>query len=153
VVTGYDASNAPAVFSDGDAPAVVDLPAEVGASMVDLWRSDSLPLDTVGGDDPTLGAAFALMATGTLFRIIDLDPGDHAPLWHTTASVDFIFVAAGDATMLFGDPEAPDSRTLATGDTIVQRGIHHAWVNRGIDTCRIVNVSVAAVLPEGIAPT
>ena len=150
VVTGYSTSGAPTVVVDGPAPAVVHLPAKVGASLVDLWRSDTVPLSTVGSDDPTEGAAFTLMPPGSLFRIIDLLPGDHAPLWHTTASVDFIYIARGSATLLYGAPDACEELTLSSGDTIVQRGIHHAWVNRGSDLCRIVNASVVATLPEGV---
>jgi hypothetical protein len=52
VVTGYDERGAPTggvrlarVGSGGPTP-------EVGASLVDLWRSDSLPLATGGNDDP-----------------------------------------------------------------------------------------------------
>ena len=96
VVTGYSTSGAPTVVVDGPAPAVVHLPADVGASLVDLWRSDTVPLSTVGSGDPTEEAAFTLMPPGSLFRIIELQPGDHAPLRHTTASpVDFIYIAHG----------------------------------------------------------
>ena len=151
VVTGYRTSGDPGVVMDGPAPAVVELPPDVGASLVDLWRSDVLPLSTVGSDDATAGA-FTLMPAGCLFRVIELHPGDHAPLWHTTASVDFIYIASGTATLLHGVPDAPSVLTLAAGDTIVQRGIPHAWVNRGTELCRIVNVSVAATLPDGITP-
>jgi mannose-6-phosphate isomerase-like protein (cupin superfamily) len=152
IVTGYDDSGSPAVLWDGAAPAVVELPAEVGASLVDLWRSDTLPLGTVGADDPTTAAPFALMPRGSLFRIIDLAPGEHAPLWHTTASVDFVYVATGVVTLLYGSPEHSEEVTVASGGTIVQRGLHHAWVNRGTDPCRLVDVSVAATLPDGIEP-
>jgi hypothetical protein len=152
VVTGYDERGAPTVVFDSLASAVVDLPPAVGASLVDLWRSDSLPLATVGNDDPTTGE-FALMPSGSLFRVIDLAPGDHQPMWHTTASVDFIYVARGEATLLYGAESSPNELTLATGDTIVQRGIAHAWTNRGADVCRLVNVSVAATLPEGLRPS
>lgn len=152
VVTGYDDQQRPVVLSDGPAPAQVDLPPEVGASLVDLWRSDLLPLTTGGFLDPTIGE-FELMPSGSLFRIIDLDPGDHAPMWHTTASVDFIYVARGEVTMIYGDEHAPAGQVvLRAGDTIVQRGIRHAWSNTGLDPCRLVNVSVAATLPEGITP-
>ncbi len=109
IVTGYDDAGRPTVCSDGPAPAVVDLPPEVGASIVDLWRSDTLPLGTVGAADPTVDAPFTLMPPGSLFRVIELAPGEHAPLWHTTASVDFVYVASGTATLLHGDPDAPEA--------------------------------------------
>ena len=152
VVTGFGEDGAPTVMSDGPAAASVALPAALGVGLVDLWRSDSLPLATTGDDDPTTSNIFALMPTGSLFRIIDLEPGDHAPMWHTTASVDFVYVAAGEITFRCGSPEASTDVRLATGDTLVQRGIPHAWVNEGAETCRLVNASVAATLPEGVSP-
>jgi hypothetical protein len=146
-VTGFDATGTETVLFDGDAPADVDLPPEVGAHLVDLWRSSDLPVDTTSTADPTAGE-FELMPAGCLFRIIDLLPGDHAPMWHRTASVDFIYIAAGEATLLHDGGEA----TFGTGETCVQRGIRHAWVNRGTEVARLVNVSVGASLPPGVEP-
>jgi hypothetical protein len=45
-----------------------------------------------------------------------------------------------------------DERAAPTVDTIVQRGIGHAWTNRGTTTCRLVKVSVAATLRDGHQP-
>lgn len=149
VVTGFDSAGSPKVVSDGVAGATVELPPAVGASLVDLWRSDSVPLPTSGDEDPTKDE-FALMPAGSLFRIIELAPGDHSPMWHTTASVDFIYVASGEVTMLHGDETTPEETRFDAGDTIVQRGIRHAWVNRGAVTCRLINTSVAATLPPGV---
>ncbi len=147
VVTGYRGGQATVTF-DGPAPAEVDLPPEVGASLVDLWRSGDLPLDAADGTDPTVGD-FELMPTGCLFRVIDLQAGDHPPMWHTTATVDFIYVTTGTATLLTDDAEVD----VAAGETCVQRGVHHAWVNRGGEPCRLVNVSVPATLPPGVEPS
>lgn len=143
LVTGYRSDGKGSVLSDGPAPAEITLPPEAGASVVDLWRSEALPLQTTDIPDPTLGE-FELMPSGCLFRIIDLEPGDYAPIWHTTATADFIYIASGEATLLHDN----GSVTLETGDTIVQRGIHHAWVNQGSTRCRMVNTSIAATLPD-----
>ena len=150
VVAGYGDDGIPAILSDAPAPAVVDLPPAVGASLVDLWRSESLPLTAAGRDDPTL-AEFALMP-GCLFRVIDLAPGEHAPLWHTTATVDFNYVVSGEVTFLHGAEDAPSAVVVRAGESVVVRGIRHAWSNRGPATCRLVCSSVAAVLPAGVEP-
>ena len=122
VVTGFDADGNGTVLFDGPAPAEMALPPEVGATLVDVWRSESLPLGTTDRSDPTEGA-FELMPAGSLFRIIDLEPGTSAPMWHTTASVDFNYVASGQATVLVGEEEAePTEVTLEAGDTFVHRG-------------------------------
>lgn len=152
VVTGFAADGSAAVLFDGPAPAEVHLPPEVGATLVDLWRSDTVPLDTASTSDSTAGD-FALMPPGALFRIIDLEPGTSAPLWHTTASVDFTYVASGEVTVRLGDEGAVTQEIhLAAGDTFVHRGPRHAWVNRGNEVCRLVCASVAATLPDGVEP-
>ncbi|MFN8041177.1 MAG: cupin domain-containing protein [Acidimicrobiales bacterium] len=125
---------------DDDATAVVELPAVPGTALVDLWRSDVVPLDLGPTDDPT-ATPFALMPTGSLFRVIDLGPtGDAEPMWHRTDSVDFIFVASGCCSLLHRDGRLD----LGAGDTVVVRGVEHAWVNEGDEVCRLVDVSVAA---------
>ena len=88
-----------------------------------------------------------------LFRIIDLEPGEHVPLWHRTASVDFNYIASGECTVQLGDDGAVTEEVqLTTGDTFVHRGPKHAWINTGTDVCRIVCSSVAATLPNEIDP-
>ena len=152
VVTGFGDDGAPTVLFDGPAPAVVELPPEVGATLVDLWRSDAVPLDTVSSADATT-ADFALMPAGSLFRVIDLAPGTAAPLWHTTASVDCTYVAHGAVTVLIGAEGGPVTEVdLAAGDTFVHRGPRHAWVNRSAGPCRLVCTSIVATLPEGVEP-
>jgi len=153
VVTGFDAAGAPTVLFDGAAPGEMQFPPAVGGSAVDLWCSEVVPVDTTSTDDPTDGTPFELMPAGALFRIIELEPGEHAPLWHTTATVDFNYVAAGEATVLLGDDGAVvEEITLSAGDTLVHRGPRHAWVNRGPEVCRLVSACVAATLPEGVHP-
>ncbi len=150
VVTGFSADGAPAVLFDGPAPAELNLPPETGATLTDLWRSDSVPLDTTTTADAT-AAEFTLMPAGSLFRVIDLQPGTAAPLWHTTASVDFVYVVAGSATVLIGAEDSEPLRVeLAAGDTFVHRGPRHAWLNRGTESCRLVCTSVAATLPPNV---
>lgn len=138
VVLGPGEDDHAVVCFDGAAPAITELPAVPGTALVDLWRSEAVPL-TATASDPTLGD-FELMPAGSLFRIIDLAPtGDDEPMWHRTASVDFIYVAAGAVTCRYRG----GSVDLVAGDSIVQQGIEHAWVNDGPGVCRLINVSVA----------
>lgn len=125
---------------DAAATAVVSLPAVPGTTLVDLWRSDEVPLDLGPTDDPT-ATPFALMPAGSLFRVIDLGPtGDAEPMWHRTDSVDCIYVASGCCSLLHREGRLD----LGAGDTVVVRGIEHAWINEGDEVCRLVDVSVAA---------
>lgn len=152
MVVGFDADGTAAVQADGPAPAVTDLPPSVGASLVDIWRSDAVPLTAAGTDDPT-DAPFDLMPTGSLFRVIDLEPGDHEPMWHQTASVDFNLVESGAIRLLISDENDPTHVDLVAGDTIVVRGVRHAWQNRESVPCRLVCTSIAATLPDSDPPT
>ena len=152
VVTGFDADNEPVVLFDGPAPGVMELGPSVGATLIDLWRADALPLETISTEDPTL-ADFALMPAGALFRIIDFEPMTADPMWHTTASIDFNYVVSGAVTVLMGDVRGPVTEVdLAAGDVYVHRGPRHAWVNRSTEPCRLLCASVAANLPAGITP-
>ncbi len=140
VVLGPGPDGVTIVRSDGPAPTVVQLPAVPETTLVDLWRSESLPLDPTVDEDPTAGA-FELMPEGSLFRIIDLAPtGEGDPMWHQTASVDFIYIASGQVTCRYDGGEVD----LSAGDAIVQQGVRHAWVNSSDQVCRLINVSVAA---------
>lgn len=152
VVTGFDTGGTATVLFDGPAPGAMDLPPEAG-SVVDLWRSDAVPLDTTTTDDPTDGAGFVLMPPGSLFRVMEMPPGSDRPFWHTTPTVDFTYIAAGEATLLLGDEgNVTHEITLQTGDTLVHRGPHHAWVNRGSEVCRLISACVAASLPPDVQP-
>lgn len=138
VVLGPASDGSTTVRSDGPAPAVVELPAVPGTALVDVWRSESLPLDP-SVSDPTAGA-FELMPAGSLFRIIDLAPtGESEPMWHQTDSVDFVYIASGRVTCRYDGGEVE----LEAGDTIVQQAVRHAWVNSSDVVCRLVNVSIA----------
>lgn len=133
------------VVDDAPAAAVMELPAVPGTALTDLWRSDVVPVPAPDGTDPT-AADFALMPSGSLFRIIDLAPtGAAEPMWHQTDSLDCIYLASGEATFLADGAEV----TLHAGDSIVVGGVRHAWVNRGSDVCRIVNVSIALGAADG----
>lgn len=139
VVVGPDGQAGTVVYSDGAAPATMELPAVPGTRLTDLWRSDRVPVPVPTDQDPT-AADFALMPPGSLFRVIDLAPtGDTEPMWHQTDSVDYVYIASGSARFLH-DGGAIE---LGAGDSIVVGGVRHAWVNHSDGTCRIVDVSVA----------
>jgi len=126
---------------DGPAPAVYPLP-QAGATLVDLWRSDVVPLDNAAPGDPTVQGEFALMPGGALFRYVVIDPtGDGEPMWHQTPSTDFSWILSGDATLRW-----PGGQTvLRAGDACVVRGGEHAWANLTDQPVCLVTVAVAAV--------
>ena len=48
---------------------------------------------------------------------------------HTTNTVEFTVMLSGEQTLLLEEGEV----TLRAGDTLVNRGISHAWENRGLE--------------------
>ncbi len=125
---------------DGAAPAVYPLP-QAGATLVDLWRSDVLPMDNSTPGDPTVEGEFTLMPAGALFRYVVIAPtGDAEPMWHRTCSTDFSWILSGTVTLLWRGGQTD----LRAGDACVVRGGEHAWSNRTDEPVTLVTVGVAA---------
>lgn len=69
---------------------------------------------------------------------------DH-PGMHVTDTIDYIVVIRGEITLVLEDGE----QVLRSGDVVVDRGVPHAWENRGVEPAVIVAVLVdAAPLPH-----
>jgi hypothetical protein len=72
---------------------------------------------------------------------------DH-PGMHVTDTIDYIAVIHGEITLVMEDGE----QVLRAGDVVVDRGVAHAWENRGVGPAVIVAVLVdAAPLPHRLA--
>jgi mannose-6-phosphate isomerase-like protein (cupin superfamily) len=69
---------------------------------------------------------------------------DH-PGMHVTDTIDYVAVIRGEITLVLEDGE----QELRAGDVVVDRGVPHAWENRGVEPAVIVAVLVdAAPLPH-----
>ncbi len=104
-----------------------------------IWSTGTLPADN---SDDADGAARELGTTqpnGTVFRIVEYQPGVAARV-HRTESIDYAVVLAGEIDMQLDGSEVH----LRAGDVLVQRGTIHNWVNRGTQPCVIAFVLVAA---------
>ena len=66
-------------------------------------------------------------------------PSDH-PGMHTTSTVDYLVIVRGELTLVLEDGEC----TLRAGDVAVDRGVAHAWENRGTEPAVLVAVLVDA---------
>jgi len=137
VVTGHD--------SDGKAVILID---EICKNVISrrerhhscvIWSTTSFPVENSGSEDESLRAVTAPGPTGTVFRIIQYEPGV-APRNHRTDSVDYAVVLSGQIDMEL------DGGTvhLKAGDALVQRGTIHNWINRGNEPCIIAFVLIAA---------
>lgn len=84
--------------------------------------------------DYEAGYARMLAASG-----VDPDPNDK-PGMHTTDTIDIVTVISGEIFILLEEGE----KLMQPGDTIVIRGVKHAWSNRGSVPCVISAVHVSA---------
>jgi mannose-6-phosphate isomerase-like protein (cupin superfamily) len=168
VVTGKDATGKAVVVSDGVATSVHQRP-ETGIANIVLWVTDRAPaLLSDSGDAGGRKVGIVPPPNGTIFKVIEFAPekgltADYEtrlrivrglglapegpgrerprdPGMHRTTTVDYAVVLSGEIEMLLDDSEVH----LKAGDTVVQRGTNHAWVNRGDQPCRIAFILVDA---------
>jgi quercetin dioxygenase-like cupin family protein len=138
VVTGHD--------KDGRAIATIDevsqnlRSARPGAEACVVWTSQGFPVDNTGTEDEGLRESGTTLDNGTVFRILELQPGN-TPRIHRTDSLDYAMIMSGEIDM---ELESGDITHLKAGDVIVQRGTVHNWINRGPDPCVIAFVLIAA---------
>jgi len=159
VVTGH---------RDGRAVVLYDSPAPnqklrqaSGLVSTLLWVTDETPADISGsGDRAAREIGVPPPPNGSILRVVDIPPegaprsrqailaemgvGDHAgarhPGMHRTRSVDYAIILEGEIDMLLDEGEVH----LKAGDVLVQQGTNHAWMNRGMLTCRIAFVLIDA---------
>lgn len=128
---------------------VQTLPALPGFRWLDLWSSESCPAPYAGTADRASDAPIFPGAEGSVFRIFEIDPdpesqretyrsGDTHPLMNSEATLDMIYVMAGEITVVFEDGEAH----LEAGDVFIQQGTRHAWSNRSKAPCRMLAVLI-----------
>lgn len=168
IVTGLDSNDKSCVIRDIDIDARTAA-AVPGYGWHRLWSWDETPRVPNAGDEPfgpdhfppPDGARFIVFTVppSSVTAPPDLDvktamqeleekfPGraahmeSHQTGLHTTATIDFIYVAEGEIWL-----ELDDSKEihLRTGDTLVQNGVRHAWRNHGTEPCTLVVTIIGA---------
>jgi hypothetical protein len=132
-------ADAPVVLpSDGTPPTAVDyLPPAHG------FRCYVITLPPAGEAPPAdldVAAAQAEMEAKLPGLAAHMDP--HHPGWHTTDTVDFNLVIAGEVWL---EADGGARVLLQTGDAAVVNGTGHAWVNESSTPCTMVTTSIGAV--------
>src|SRR5918996_739454 len=102
IVTVDDESGKSVAIHDGPSPDVRTDPARPGYSSTRIWVTDRTPARIEGIRD-TLNAPH--------------------PYMQRTRTLDFCLILEGEITLVLDTEEV----TLTAGDTVVQRGTHHAW--------------------------
>jgi quercetin dioxygenase-like cupin family protein len=134
VITGHDMTQVGCVIKD-DVASNTRSSRPLSASTL-IWSTDAMPVPMPLGDSTEDMGARELGSQpppdGTRFIVMDFLPGASGDM-HRTDTIDFIVVIEGEIDM-----DMEQSRvTLRAGDTMVQRGTFHSWVNRSQARARI----------------
>ncbi len=138
VVTGHDARGRAVIAIDETTDNVVASRPGISASVI--WTTEGFPADNSSADDGGARKVSTAHPNGTVFRVIEFNPGA-APRMHRTDSVDYAVVIAGEIDMQLDDGREVH---LKAGNVLVQRGTIHNWVNRGNQPCIMAFVLIDA---------
>jgi mannose-6-phosphate isomerase-like protein (cupin superfamily) len=156
VVTGLGADGRSRVIFDGEAANVMSPDHYPGVHVAMLWLAGQVPASNAGNSDAAAGPFRTNPPPGGVsFLLVQMPPdtllagrsaeeierikaphgmietasegGGKHPGMHATNTVEFTVMLSGEQTLLLEDGEV----TLRAGDTLVNRGISHAWENRG----------------------
>ncbi len=100
VVTGHDANGRAIVQIDEMAKNLVS--ARPGATAGVVWTTEGFPVDNNGADDQGQRRTGTTLANGTVFRVLELMPGNAARN-HRTDSIDYAVVMSGEIDMELDD--------------------------------------------------
>lgn len=166
VVTGHNAAGRSVIAQDGLSPFVLRTTA-TGPVVTDLWKTFDSPADNTGNAEPCSTVTLAPPAGGSVFRVVQFPPDagymqgwdEHAAFaamghdlagaatrkgstvgMHTTASVDYAIVLAGEIWAVMDEGET----LLKAGDVLVQRGTSHGWSNRTAEAATVAFVLIDA---------
>ena len=134
VVTGHDEDRVSCVVLDDTASNARSSRPHSASTLI--WSTDAAPVPMpIGTRIEDMGArrlGSQPPPQGARFIVMDFLPGAEGAM-HRTDTIDFIVVIEGEIDM---DMERT-TVTLRAGDTMVQRGTFHAWVNRSSARARI----------------
>lgn len=139
VVTSEDAAGKAVVLADGEPGNAFELN---GTRIVRLWETPAvpaaLPLKVDAG--ATAGNAYREGFRGTSFYVAELPGGSRAPSipMHRNTTLDYMAILSGRIVFKLEDREIE----LAAGDTLVQGGNLHGWINRWDEPCLLLFVVV-----------
>jgi mannose-6-phosphate isomerase-like protein (cupin superfamily) len=162
IVTIDDKSGKSVAIADGPSPDVRTDPVRPGFSSTRIWVTDATPVQIASVRDaqalphtiepPPLGSVCRIVTfppddtyrvgaeeVAAFFRAMGSPgastyaPGAPHPYMQKTRTLDFCLILDGEITLVLDTAEVH----LSAGDTVVQRGTHHAWSNRSNRPCTI----------------
>ena len=110
-----------------------------------LWVTHDTPAEVDGDDDPSEKAMdIEPPSTGSVFRVLELQPGKEAYM-HRTDTIDYAICMSGQCDMVLeNDAEVH----MAAGDVMIQRATWHGWANRSNEPCQIAFILIGGKEPK-----
>jgi quercetin dioxygenase-like cupin family protein len=147
VVTGNTSEGKSSVLYDSSMPLLEEDSAgpasrqedRAGAASRVIWTTQGFPADNNDPSDAAMRQVNTSESDGTVFRIVEYAPGV-APRKHRTNSIDYAVVMSGSIEVALDN----EIVQLSAGDTMVQRGTIHNWINSGTEPCVIAFVLIGA---------
>jgi quercetin dioxygenase-like cupin family protein len=134
IVTGHNEKGQSIVKWENE---VTGIPGRTGFTNYPMWATKELPA-LLTDEDPNKWDIGTNIANGSVFRIVKYEPGV-TERWHKTDSIDYAIVLSGELYMQLDEGEVH----LKPGDTVIQRGTIHNWVNRGPEPVLIAFILIA----------
>ena len=137
VVTGHDEDGKAIVTIDEIVSNVSHL--RPGHSAATIWMTDAMPVENM---DPADGGKRrgAPPKNGSVFRITTYQPG-MASRFHRSQVFEYAVVLSGEVELVLEG----SSVLLKAGDTLVQRGTMHDWINHGPAPCVMAIINMDAL--------
>jgi quercetin dioxygenase-like cupin family protein len=108
-----------------------------------LWATEETPVDnTIAGDrsqTPDLGESIQPLPNGLICRALEIEPGVGFPTHHTD-TLDCLTCMRGEIHLVTDTDEV----LMQPGDTVIIRGVNHAWSNRSSTPCLLVGTNTDA---------
>ena len=152
VITGHKDGKS-IIVDDAEIPAALD---NFGCQLIPIWKTESVPSIPLKQTDFNVDMNGANFKPGEVLTDIWIQPPDEKVIkdakkagvdlgadWgvHTTDTVDIAFVVSGEIWMELDDGKEVH---LKAGDSVVQNGTRHAWINRSNDICVLFAVMIGA---------
>jgi quercetin dioxygenase-like cupin family protein len=108
-----------------------------------LWATEETPVDnTIAGDrsqtaDP--GESLQPFPNGLICRALEIEAGAEFPMHHTD-TLDRLTCVRGEIYLV----TETDEVLMQPGDTVIIRGVNHAWSNRSSAPCLLVGTNTDA---------
>ena len=109
-----------------------------------LWATEETPVDNTIADDrsqtPGLGESLQPLPNGLICRALEIEPGAGFPRHHTD-TLDCLTCVRGEIHLVTDTDEV----LMQPGDTVIIRGVNHAWSNRANEPCLLVGTMTDAI--------